>query len=440
MLNAPMYHADGQIKEEVYVYGSFLQSKMFKSGVNCLDCHDKHTMKLKIEGNGLCLQCHGSEVYNVPTHHQHELESTGVECVNCHMPTNRYMGVDDRRDHSFKIPRPDLSVQFDTPNSCVQCHDDKDNLWAAKTLSKWHGKPKLLSSTRHNYYLLNSGQQISLTQHQAIINDKEIDVITRATALRLLNMATQKLSGNFLKPYLKHKEDLLRLSAATLGGLLNEEDRISLIAPLLKDKYKAVRIEAARSLINTNMTANTVTVFRTAFNELLSANKINSWRGEGRVNQAVLEMALGNWASAEESFKAAIEVDPYFESGYLNLAELYRSLQKPENEKQTLHNALKRLPKSAQVQYAFGLHLIRQQQHEQAAKYFAKSMSLAPDLEQYLYTYVLSLDGDNKSKYALQKLKIKIKKFKGSPQLKELGMYLSHKIGDEKSYNWFQQL
>ncbi|WP_252734003.1 cytochrome c3 family protein [Pseudoalteromonas sp. C2R02] len=439
MLNAPMYHVDGQIQEEVYVYGSFLQSKMFENGVNCLDCHDQHTMKLKIEGNGLCLQCHGAEVYNVPTHHQHEQESTGAQCINCHMPTNRYMGVDDRRDHSFKISRPDLSLEFDTPNACVQCHEDKDNLWAAKTLKKWHVKPKALSSTRHNYYLLNSGQPISLEKHKAIINDKDIDVITRATAIRLLNMTTQTLSGKFLKRYLMHKEDLLRLSAATLGGLLNERERISLISPLLKDKYKAVRIEAARSLINTNMSANNMAIFRAVFEELLSVNKINSWRGEGRANQAVLEMSLGNWTSAEESFKAAIEVDPYFESGYLNLSELYRNLQRPEQEQKTLNNALFKLPKSAQVQYAFGLYLIRQQQHHKATKHFAKAMSYAPEQEQYLYTYVLSLDGENKTKFALQKLKMKLKKFKDSQQLKELGLYLSQKMGDEKSFNWFQK-
>ncbi len=46
------------------------------------------------------------------------------------MPTNRYMGVDDRRDHSFKIPRPDLSSTFNTPNACVSCHKDKSNEWA----------------------------------------------------------------------------------------------------------------------------------------------------------------------------------------------------------------------------------------------------------------------------------------------------------------------
>ncbi|WP_042143432.1 MULTISPECIES: hypothetical protein [unclassified Pseudoalteromonas] len=98
------------------------------------------------------------------------------------------------------------------------------------------------------------------------------------------------------------------------------------------EKHKAVRIEAARSLIDTNMFANNMAIFRAVFEELLSVNKINSWRGEGRANQAVLEMSLGNWASAEESFKAAIEVDPYFESGYLNLSELYRNLQRSDHE------------------------------------------------------------------------------------------------------------
>ena len=101
---APNYYADGQIKEDVYFYGTFLQSKMYGKGVNCLDCHDKHTMKLKVEGNGLCLQCHGGEVYNVKEHYQHNEDSTGAQCVTFYMPENRYMGADDRRDHSFKIP------------------------------------------------------------------------------------------------------------------------------------------------------------------------------------------------------------------------------------------------------------------------------------------------------------------------------------------------
>jgi hypothetical protein len=189
-LAPPNYHADGQIKEDVYVYGSFLQSKMYKAGVNCLDCHDKHTMKSKSEGNGLCLQCHGSEVYNVKKHHQHNDNSSGAECVNCHMPQTRYMGVDDRRDHSFKVPRPDLSLDFNTPNACIKCHDNKSNQWANDNLEKWHGKPEAVLPSKHLLMVLNSGQRISLEQHISILADDKLDVISRATAIGLLSYTT----------------------------------------------------------------------------------------------------------------------------------------------------------------------------------------------------------------------------------------------------------
>ena len=241
---SPNYYADGQIREEVYVYGSFLQSKMFKEGVNCLDCHDKHTMKLKIEGNGLCLQCHGAEVYNVKEHHQHTDDSTGAQCVNCHMPETIYMGVDDRRDHSFKIPRPDLSEVFDTPNACIKCHEDQSNEWASKNLNKWHGKPKALPSSKELLMALNSGQALTLEQHLSIISDDKLDVISRATAIQLLSYTTPSLSADLLAPYLTHAEPLIRLSTASIATLLAPTDRVKALNALLKDKYKSTRVAA----------------------------------------------------------------------------------------------------------------------------------------------------------------------------------------------------
>ena len=129
-----LYFPDGQIRDEVYEYGSFLQSKMFHEGVTCSDCHDPHSLKLRAEGSGVCLQCHGAEKFATPAHHHHEAASKGAECVSCHMPERTYMVVDARRDHSFRIPRPDLSVSLGTPNACTGCHTDKDAAWAAATV------------------------------------------------------------------------------------------------------------------------------------------------------------------------------------------------------------------------------------------------------------------------------------------------------------------
>jgi len=423
LLTAPMYHVDGQIKEEVYVYGSFQQSKM----------------KIKIKGNGLCLQCHSNEAYDVKSHHRHQAESSGAQCVNCHMTTNRYMGVDDRRDHSFKIPRPDVSSEFDTPNACVSCHDEKSNQWAEQVLASWHGKVKPLSLTRHNYYRLHRGQRISLVQHLAIIADQQIDVITRATAISLLNQTTNELNAAELTPYFTHREQLLRLAAAVSAVLLPIEQRIKFITPLLKDRFKAVRVAAARSLIDSGITVQQLPVLKLAFSELELTNKVSSWRGEGRLNQGSVEFGTGQLDAALQSFMAAINIDPYFEAGYVNLAQFYRAQQQAAQEQSVLVRGMSTLPTSAALQYAYALSLVRQQQHPKALPFFERAMTLQPAEPQYIYAYVLALDGQNEVAMALAKLQQLIVKHPHSQQLKELGLYLANKERNRQAYDWFNR-
>jgi hypothetical protein len=138
-LGRGLYHADGQLLDEVYNYGSFKQSKMFAAGVTCSNCHDPHSAKLRLSGDAACLQCHTPDKYAAVTHHRHEAVNPPVSCASCHMPTKAYMVVDRRHDHSFRIPRPDLSVKLGTPNACNDCHADKPAEWAASTIEGWHG-------------------------------------------------------------------------------------------------------------------------------------------------------------------------------------------------------------------------------------------------------------------------------------------------------------
>ncbi|MEI6895607.1 MAG: cytochrome c3 family protein [Colwellia sp.] len=440
LLAAPLYHADGQIKEEVYVYGSFLQSKMFAAGVNCLDCHDRHTMKLKIDGNGLCLQCHGAEVYNIKSHHHHQENATGAQCVSCHMPTNRYMGVDDRRDHSFKIPRPEFSSEFNTPNACIACHDNKSNQWASEYLQKWHGKPKALLVSKYFLMRLNNGQAIKLEDHLAIIADKNIAVISRATAIQQLAYTTQTITAEILKPYLTHQEELIRLSAANAAALLTPADKITLLVPLLTDSYKAIRVAAARSLVDSKVSAVDQAVFIRAFKELQQANNMSSWRGEGRMNIGINAMQSGDITMAEKSFKATIDIEPYFDTGYINLADLYRSLQKPAQVRSVLLKGMTNLPKSGTIKYSYGLYLIRQKNIAKAVNYFYQAMLLSPDNAQYAYTYILAMEGDGQSSQALVKLKVLILNYPNKGQLRDLGLYLSQKLKSKADYDWYMAL
>lgn len=130
LVAAPIYHADGQIRDEDYVYGSFIQTKMYHNGIRCSDCHDPHSTKLKFTDNQLCTSCHQHPAgkYDTPNHHHHKPGSPGASCVECHMPATTYMTVDPRRDHSFRVPRPELSVSLGTPNACTACHIDSKKL------------------------------------------------------------------------------------------------------------------------------------------------------------------------------------------------------------------------------------------------------------------------------------------------------------------------
>ena len=146
LLRENLYHADGQILEEVYVYGSFVQSKMFRNDVRCSDCHDVHSLKLHQEGNALCLPCHRADAYDSSAHHFHKKihegkPSEGALCVRCHMQEQLFMVIDQRADHSMRIPRPDLTLEIGVPNACSQagCHADKPVEWSNDAYLKWYG-------------------------------------------------------------------------------------------------------------------------------------------------------------------------------------------------------------------------------------------------------------------------------------------------------------
>ena len=77
---------------------------MFQQGVTCMDCHEPHSAKPRAAGNALCTRCHDAAAFDSPRHHFHKTETAGAQCVACHMPTQTYMVIDARRDHSLRVP------------------------------------------------------------------------------------------------------------------------------------------------------------------------------------------------------------------------------------------------------------------------------------------------------------------------------------------------
>ena len=213
LLRDGLYYPDGQIRDEVYVYASFLQSKMYHAGVTCSDCHEPHSVKLRADDKGVCLQCHQADKYDVPAHHKHKSESSGASCVECHMPDTIYMVNDPRRDHSMRIPRPDLSVKLGVPNACTRCHTDQDNTWAAEKMQAWYGEPKkdwqdfalVLQEARR-------GNPAVSPELEAAIANKSNPAIIRATLLTELPRYLSATNLPLIQDALKDKDPMVRLS------------------------------------------------------------------------------------------------------------------------------------------------------------------------------------------------------------------------------------
>lgn len=324
LIQPNIYHADGQILDEVYVYGSFIQSRMYHKGIRCTDCHNPHTTKLKHEGNKLCTSCHQHPAgkYDGPAHHHHDPKQAGASCVDCHMPESTYMELDHRRDHSLRIPRPDLSVALDTPNSCTGCHlklensiekipaDERKNFkqyndwllaartghkeakaeldrldaWAAEASKKWYGdkerKVPLPTVEDHfaNAFTQSRDELPSGADALAkVALDKDWPAMVRATAYLDLNRYNTGEALAAARKGLTSKDEYERAMAitnfeplipATGSRELPEEEKqyyiealrpmLKDLLPLLSDPSRLVRTEAARVLARVPESVNAV--------------------------------------------------------------------------------------------------------------------------------------------------------------------------------------
>ena len=314
LLEQALYYPDGQIQEEVYVLGSFLQSKMYHRGVVCSNCHEPHSLKLEAEGNSVCTQCHSSEIFDSNKHHHHS-NGTGSQCVNCHMPETTYMVVDPRRDHSIRIPRPDLSDKLGTPNACNQCHTEKSTSWAVENISGW------LSNTgktlpRHYGETFISAQQGAVASDRQLIQlakNADTPAIVRGTALSLLQNYPSRETILAAQSQLSDSEPLVRIGAVRVYGLLPPEQRLTELMPLLNDPVKSVRLEVQRLLSNVP-----TQILNEKQREQLEKGLKEYWEvlqlhidtPNGQLNLGVFYLAQKELKKAEHAYQNALRLEP----------------------------------------------------------------------------------------------------------------------------------
>lgn len=262
LLRGGLYHADGQIQDEVYVYGSFLQSKMHQQGVRCTDCHDPHAARVIDDSNGVCTQCHspaGNDrfptlplaEFDSPAHHFHPEGSEGAQCKSCHMIERVYMGVDGRRDHSFRVPRPDLSVSTGAPNACNDCHQDKTASWAAEVLeAQFPGSTKRGPHFSTTFAAARQNPQAQADALSAVALSLEMPGIIRASALDLLSPVATPEIADLMEPLLQDPDPLVRAAAAGVQRGAEPVTRVQRLANLLGDPVKSVRLATVREFLD----------------------------------------------------------------------------------------------------------------------------------------------------------------------------------------------
>ncbi|MDG1463422.1 MAG: multiheme c-type cytochrome, partial [Gammaproteobacteria bacterium] len=243
LIDPGLYFSDGQPRDEVYVYGSFLQSKMYKEGVTCSDCHNPHSLELRAPGPQVCLQCHAAETFATEKHHLHKLGSEGANCVECHMPPTTYMQVDPRHDHSFRTPKPWLSETYGTPDACQNCHTDKTSAWSTSILKTTGIKPdnhwsQLFAAA------INETSTPDPTDIQQLTSGEETPDIIKATAFSNGLFTLRPDALTLLTDSLNSDNNLLRWGAARGLNYTNPAIQARLAPPLLEDPIKAIRLEA----------------------------------------------------------------------------------------------------------------------------------------------------------------------------------------------------
>ena len=395
LINNDLYYPDGQIYDENYVYGSYLQSAMARKGVVCSDCHNPHTAELKMPKEQVCMQCHVASEYATPKHHNHPLNTEGAQCVNCHMPETTYMQVDDRADHAWHIPRPDIAQQVGTPDTCLSCHDDKDSAWSLSHVKTWF--PNRLKDQELDFApvfaAIDQGYRQAASALSHIGQNKQHADIIRASALGRMAPVIDQNTLIAIARGVKSDNEYVNLGAIRGAQGLQANERWQMLEGLLDDDVLATRIEAAGALIPLwqELSAKQIEKLMPAYEEYMQVQAFNADRGFSHTNRGNAFVHQGDFVQAEKAYLDAIKIEPHYASGYLNLADLHRRLGKNPQAIKVLQQAESAIPDSGQISHTLGLAYVRLKQPEKAKEYLKKAVEQSPDNAQYQYVLGISL-------------------------------------------------
>jgi Flp pilus assembly protein TadD len=322
------------------------------------------------------------------------------------------MVIDGRRDHSIRIPRPDLSVKLGPPNACNQCHDDKSAQWAADAVARWYGHALSgFQDFAKTLYDASEGAPGSQRALNALVLNHEQPAIARATALSLLAAFAPAATDGAVGTGVNDDSPLVRRAAAhTLSGA-DLHENVEILGRLLNDAVRTVRVETAELLARVPADAlppGLASSFDRATDEYIAAQEFNADRPEAHMNLGLLYARQGNSGHAAAELRTALSLDPTFVPAAVNLADLYRELGHDAEGEAVLRSALKRSPNDPSLLHALGLLMVRRKQNTEAIGMLAAATRLEPSNARYAYVYAVALNDAGKTRAAIDVLEASI--------------------------------
>ena len=419
-----------------------MQSKMSQAGVVCSNCHNPHSNELVAEGNAVCTQCHKPETYDAPAHHRHSVTGSGSACVDCHMPSQVYMGVDARRDHSMRIPRPDISLSIGSPNACTQCHDDKSNAWAYDALQTWginsRFKDLSLAKARH---AADRGDMRALPTLESLVADGSQSNLMRASIIEQMGNLGSRQLPNAAAMLLRSDSPVLRASAVRALGGVDPVQRYLMLRPFITDKSLSVRMEVAQLLAAipaSELRPQDMADLEPLFEEYLAIQS-------DHLDMPSVHLQLANfWNDRDDSEKAtaaleeALRLNPELEPAIVNLVDILRRDGKNDEASAVLSTAIDRIPDSGSLWFSQGLHLIRLGQTDKAIVSLKRAAELENEGSRHRYVYAIALNDTGSGPEAMSILEDLNRSLPGQPDVLNALLAFARDSGDRQRYERYR--
>jgi predicted CXXCH cytochrome family protein len=437
-----LYFEDGKIDDEVYVYNSFLQSKMYEEGVTCTDCHDPHSLQRKAAGDKVCFSCHQSDVYTDTSHHKHSKGSTGSSCIACHMPARTYMGVDSRNDHSFRVPRPDISVEMPhIPNACNLCHNDQNASWATDAMRTWYGKiPKGHQNFAHDMKALRDhAKEAPKGLYEILMSDASN--VVKVTATEYLGNYPSRQTHMTTLQMLRNSDPMVRRAALQSLESFPVQLRIQETFKALSDSAKLVRMEAARQLASyplEQLDSTKKQQLLNAFKEYEKVLLFTAERPESQLSLAMYYSARGETNAAQKAFDEALLLQDKFVPAYINYSNFLRSQGKEQEALEMLLKGLQAVPDIGILHHAIGLWYVRNKQKEKAIEYLKEALILEPNDARFAYVYAVAI-GEKEPKEAIKILKRAYEKHTGDKEIVSALVYYYKQVNEGKMSKVYEE-